>query len=270
VIPRAHITAWRSRAPWPADEQIEQDLVLSRALVAIFEQPAVSRLALFRGGTALHKLFFESPRRYSEDLDLVQHEAAPIGELVAGIRGALDSWLGAPKWKQGEERFTLVYRFETTIRPVIRMRVKIEINTREHFAVLGITRRRFEIENPWFTGGADLPVYELDELLGTKLRALYQRKKGRDLYDLSHGLRADGVDPARVILCFQRYMSHGGVTPSRAEFEANLAAKLADSVFLEDLAPLIPADERYEVEAAADEVRRQLISRLSGRSWKGW
>ena len=37
----------------------------------------------------------------------------------------------------------------------------------------------------WFTGAAKVLTYDLDELLGTKLRALYQRKKGRDLFDLN-------------------------------------------------------------------------------------
>ena len=38
MIPRANITAWRGTAPWPEDWQVEQDLVLSRALVDIFKQ----------------------------------------------------------------------------------------------------------------------------------------------------------------------------------------------------------------------------------------
>lgn len=71
MIPRANITAWRSVAPWPSNEQVEQDLVLSRALVAMFSQKVVADRAIFRGGTALHKLFLWASRRYSEDIDLV-------------------------------------------------------------------------------------------------------------------------------------------------------------------------------------------------------
>jgi len=78
LIPRAHITAWRAHAPWPSDAQIEQDLVLSRALVEIFGKPVVSQALAFRGGTALHKLFLERPGRYSEDIDLVQIDAGAI------------------------------------------------------------------------------------------------------------------------------------------------------------------------------------------------
>jgi hypothetical protein len=57
MIPRAHITAWRSQAPWPTDAQIEQDLALTRALTGIFKRSAIARAVAFRGGTALHKLY---------------------------------------------------------------------------------------------------------------------------------------------------------------------------------------------------------------------
>ena len=39
------------------------------------------------------------------------------------------------------------------------------------------------MENSWFSGRCELTTYALEELLGTKLRALYQRAKGRDLFD---------------------------------------------------------------------------------------
>lgn len=94
MIPRANITAWRNHAPWPTNAQVEQDLLLSRALVAMYQNPLVARNAFFRGGTALHKLFFHPAGRYSEDIDLVQYRAGPIGELVEGIRESLDPWLG--------------------------------------------------------------------------------------------------------------------------------------------------------------------------------
>jgi len=269
LIPRANITAWRTVAPWPSNEQVEQDLVLSRALVAMYGQKVVVDRAVFRGGTALHKLFFSAGGRYSEDIDLVQRDAGPIGELINAIREALDSWLGSPRWKQGQGRFTLYYRFETSFAPVSTRRLKIEINTREHFAVLGTDTRPFTVENPWFTGAAGLSVYHLDELLGTKLRALYQRKKGRDLYDLWLALGTGKPNPSRVVECFQRYMDHDGATVSRAEFEANLAAKLASAVFLEDLRLLVPAEVEYDPAKAARVVKDELIAKLPGEPWKG-
>ncbi len=269
MIPRANITAWRSSAPWPSNEQVEQDLVLSKALVLMFRNPVVSEQATFRGGTALHKLFLPSPGRYSEDIDLVQCEPGPIGGLVDAIRDDLDSWLGAPRWKQGAGRFTLHYRFETAFEPVSTMRLKVEINTREHFSVLDVRRYTFEVDNPWFRGTAEVPVYQLEELLGTKMRALYQRKKGRDLFDLWLALESLEGDPDRVVECFRRYMDNDGAAASRAEFEANLAAKLDDTSFLEDMRFLIPADIIYEPIIAARKIQDVLISRLPGRPWKG-
>lgn len=70
MSPRANITAWRIATPWPDNTQVEQDLLLSRALVAMHQRPAVAEHAVFRGGTALHKLFFDQPGCYSEDIDL--------------------------------------------------------------------------------------------------------------------------------------------------------------------------------------------------------
>jgi len=269
LIPRANITAWRSVAPWPSNEQVEQDLVLSRALVAMFSRKLVADQAVFRCGTALHKLFFEDGCRYSEDIDLVQRDAGPIGELINAIREALDSWLGSPRWKQGQGRFTLDYRFETSFAPVSTRRLKIEINTREHFAVFGTETRPFMVENPWFTGTAALTVYHFDELLGTKLRALYQRRKGRDLYDLWLALATGKADSGRVVECFQRYLKHDGLAVSRAEFEANLAEKLASAVFLEDIGPLVPPGMAYDPAKAALVIKDKLIAKLPGEPWKG-
>lgn len=269
MIPRAHITAWRSQVPWPADEQVEQDLAISRALVVMFSQEGVAEQAIFRGGTALHKLFLGEGARYSEDIDLVQRDAGPIGELVGSIRRALDPWLGEPRWKQGQGRFTLYYRFESTFPPVATRRLKVEINTREHFAVLPIERHPFAVENPWFSGSASLPVYHFDELLGTKMRALYQRRKGRDLFDLAAALRTGRATSPRVVECFRRYLDHDGLTVTRAEFEANLAAKLETAAFRQDILPLLAADAAYEPDAAAELVRRELVSRLPGEPWQG-
>ena len=82
MIPQADIIAWRRVAPWPDDAMVEQDLVLSRALVEIFSDAALAHGLALRGGTALHKLVLAPPSRYSEDLDFVQVEAGPIGAVL--------------------------------------------------------------------------------------------------------------------------------------------------------------------------------------------
>lgn len=243
--------------------------MLSRALVAMFQAPAVAEGAAFRGGTALHKVFFSTPGRYSEDIDLVQRDRGPIGGLISSIRSSLDSWLGTPRWKQGSGRFTLVYRFTSTFEPVSEMRLKVEVNTREHFNVLGVGRRPFVVENPWFGGATELPLYEIDELLGTKMRALYQRRKGRDLFDLWLASERAAVDPDRVVTCFRRYLEHDGQSVSRAEFEANLLPKLGDPGFGRDIEPLVAPGIHWDFDGAAKYVLETLVSRLPGEPWKG-
>src|SRR5207344_1808278 len=101
---------------------------------------------------------------------------------------------------------TLNYRFDSEDTPSVSLKLKVEINSREHFTVHGLKDRRFEVDSRWFTGTANVRSYELDELLGTKLRALYQRKKGRDLFDLALALQRGGVSADRLVAAFKRYM----------------------------------------------------------------
>jgi len=53
MIPQDYITAWSRVAPWASQRQVEQDLIISRALVAIFSDPFLRGELRFRGGTAL-------------------------------------------------------------------------------------------------------------------------------------------------------------------------------------------------------------------------
>lgn len=103
--------------------------------------------------------------------------------------------------------------------PVVQARVKLEINTREHFAVHGFATRSLEVENRWFSGAAEIATYTMPELLGTKLRALYQRKKGRDLLDLDLALDHPEFNADLLLEAFGEYMTFGGTPVTRAQFE---------------------------------------------------
>jgi len=263
MIPRAHITAWRSTAPWTTDAQVEQDLVISRALVDLYRDDLLTRELAFRGGTALQKLHFDPPVRYSEDIDLVQVNPGPIGPVLQAMRSCLDPWLGEPRWKQSQGRATFVYRFDSEAKPVTPLKLKVEINTREHFSVLGLRRARFQVDNPWFRGEADILTFGPEELLGTKVRALYQRKKGRDLFDLSVALSSlPDLDAQAIVDCFLRYMEHDGLRVTRTQFEQNLAEKMDDDVFLRDVPPLLVSGTSYDPHRALDLIQRALISKL--------
>ena len=56
MISAAYIKEWRRAAPWQKNDQVEQDLIISRALVEIFNQSVLAENLAFRGGTALYKL----------------------------------------------------------------------------------------------------------------------------------------------------------------------------------------------------------------------
>ena len=247
---------------------VEQDLVLSRALVEIFRIPELADALAFRGGTALHKLYLAPGTRYSEDIDLVQTRSEPIGPTFDRLRAVLDPWLGAPKRDQKAGRVNLVYRFRSE-GPLSRpMRVKIEINSREHLCLLGWERRPFAVHTEWFSGDATLTTFALDELMGTKLRALYQRKKGRDLFDLDRALDA-GAQPSRLVEVFERYMTDGGHHVTRALFEQNLHDKRRQDVFRHDMIPLLRPGVVWDPEAALDRILADLVARLPGAPWAG-
>lgn len=269
MIPRADIVAWRQVAPWPDDAMVEQDLVLSRALVEIFSDRALAGRLGLRGGTALHKLVLAPAGRYSEDIDLVQARAGPIGPILDLLKARLDPWLGEPSRDLAVASVSLLYRFESEVPPVRRLRLKIEINTREHFALYGFLRRPFAVASRWFAGEARVRTYTLDELLATKLRALYQRRRGRDLFDLWDASRRGSARPARVVAALRRYLRAERHQITRAQFERNLAAKSTDRAFLAEVTPLLAPGLEYDGAAAIALVRRDFVTRLPGAAWKG-
>lgn len=106
MIPRDFVTEWRGHAPWVQDIQVEQDLVISRALVEIFSRPRLAKALAFRGGTALYKLHLRPAARYSEDIDLVQVAPESIGPTLDELREVLDPWLGEPTRKVKEGTYS--------------------------------------------------------------------------------------------------------------------------------------------------------------------
>ena len=263
MIPQRYILEWQQIAPWTNDAQVEQDLVISRALVEIFQSPLLQRSLAFRGGTALHKLYISPQVRYSEDIDLVQITSEPIKPILVELRKRL-SFLGTKRIvKQHIHNNTIVYRFESEIPPIVSLRLKIEINTREHFNVLGLQQFPFSVVNGWFTGEAELTAYSLEELLGTKLRALYQRRKGRDLFDLYWAITNCSVEDDKILACYKRYMTFVvDKVPTQKQVLQNLEEKMQDHEFLSDMQAIIRPGIDYTEEEAWKVVRARLIEHL--------
>ena len=155
----------------------------------------------------------------------------------------------------------------------VRISLKIEINTREREAYDPPIEIPFGVENPWFTGEAAIPTFSREEMLATKLRALLQRNKGRDLFDLDHALTVfEGLNTARIVECFRLYLEKAEIAISRAEAQQRMFQKLVNPTFFTDMRPLLQTDR---AKALTDEtlkatfvrVMKELIDRIPGDEW---
>jgi predicted nucleotidyltransferase component of viral defense system len=262
MIPANEIIAWSNLVPWITYEQIEQDLVICRSLVEIFSNEFLAENLVFRGGTALHKLYLQPQPRYSEDIDLVQKKIGPIKEIIKELQKCM-SFLGEPTVKQKANNNTLVYRFNSESVTPISLRLKIEINCREHFSVLGYTSKEFSVNTGWYNGKCHIQTYQLEEMIGTKVRALYQRKKGRDLYDLYKALTVTNLNIEQVLKCYKEYMSFVvDNPPTQKQYLKNMELKMIDREFIDDTLSLLRVGEKYDYIKAYKLIKINLLEKI--------
>lgn len=233
MIPRAQIIEWSRTTPWPSEDQVEQDLVLSRLIVDIANHERLGEELNFRGGTCLHKLHISTPRRYSEDLDCVRRSPTAIGPVFDDLR-TIAAELDLRVNTDIAEIPKLFMR--GTFESGTPFRIKIEMNTHERLPARPHQGREFEVDSTWYSGRAAVLTFDSHELVATKIRALYQRSKGRDLFDLWLALNELGLDGREIAACLEPYRPDGY---SRSLAENNLSAKLQDQGFRSDLAPLV-------------------------------
>jgi predicted nucleotidyltransferase component of viral defense system len=251
MIPAMNIVAWGRTVPWAEDRQVEQDLVICRALVEIFNDSFLKEQLRFRGGTALNKLHFPKPLRYSEDIDLTRTTEGGVGPVISALRKILEPWMGRGHYDLGligpKLTFTMKAEDKNATQPI---RVKVEIATRERIAYEGAHCVKFEVKNPWFTGTADIATFTKEEILATKLRALLRRDKGRDLLDLAYAIvELENLDTARVVTCVGKYLVAADQAISRVEAEQR---KKFDGA---------------TARAAFELVFREFIKRIPGEAW---
>jgi predicted nucleotidyltransferase component of viral defense system len=263
MIPKPHIAKWQDHAPWKQFYQVEQDLVISRALVEIFSDDFLRENIAFRGGTALHKLYLNPAPRYSEDIDLVQIKAGPIKPIMERLKEVITFFEEPRKTQVKGHGAKALYRF-TSEYEEIRLRLKLEISCKEHFNVLDWVDFPFEVESEWFSGKCEIRTYSINELLGTKLRALYQRSKGRDLFDLDYSRLNIELNIEEIINCFKEYTSFatGNKPPSKKEFLFNIEEKEIDPDFTGDMEALLRPEITYNQEEAFAWLKKELIEKI--------
>lgn len=260
MIPAQFVKQWREFVPWRTLAQVEQDLMLSRVLVHLYSNQCVRDSLLFRGGTALNKLFLKPPARYSEDLDFVQRRPEPVGQIIDAIRGSLQSLLGEPQRSVTRHSAKLVYRYTSVEN--LPARIKIEINTTEHIQILPLCAIPFDVTSKWFSDAVTVYTHSIDELMASKLRALYQRRKGRDLFDIWYVAGQNLVDLDKVVEIFGEYCKREDACISKKEFIKNLELKRAHADYPTDMYALLPHDSNWHFENAYEYVLENVISRL--------
>ncbi|MCL2483523.1 MAG: nucleotidyl transferase AbiEii/AbiGii toxin family protein [Propionibacteriaceae bacterium] len=243
--------------PWATADQIEQDLLLSRAICAIADHPYLGNELLFRGGTALHKLQLPTPLRYSEDLDYVRTTAGGIGTLTGALLD-LGRDLGFDVRSKITEHPKVYWR--TISQAGNPLRIKVEVNTHERSPAFPVAHIPFEVTSPWWSGTSDVPIFQLAELIATKLRALYQRSKGRDLFDIWLTLTQTSLNPSEVLLAFKSYRPAGYTAKTAV---ANLESKLANPDFRHDIDQLATRPTiSYDADEAAKVVIRAFLENM--------
>jgi predicted nucleotidyltransferase component of viral defense system len=263
--------------PWPNRRQVEQDLLLCRAMAAIFEDDFLRGQVAMRGGTLLHKVHLAPAARFSEDIDLVVCGDRPEDHIRKALRRVLMEVLGTPKtsvWDavtvavRNAVRPSRVLRMTYTVPavsvPGAVLEVKVEANVSERSSHRPLVEIPFSFPFRGEPVGTHLSGYDIHEMLGTKMRALFQRRRGRDLFDLYWAFthHRPPVNPALVIESFLHYLRAEGTTAVRQDFIDILDSHLADPGFRSDTDNLLRQGIDYDSIRAGRVIRSSLLDLL--------
>jgi len=262
--------------PWTDELQVEQDLLLSLSMVAIFEDKFLKEHIAMRGGTALHKIHLAPPARYSEDVDLVAITERDETHIAAGLKRVLRPILGErvrsiPKDIALKVRnvfrpsriLRMEYEVPSVMAPARGMKIKIETNVSERTPFLAPVQMAYAVPFQGVEKMAEVISYDLNEMLGTKMRALFQRDAGRDLFDLYRAKDGPGFDADKAIEAFNHYMAGERKFVRRADFLEAFRRHCANPAFRSDMETLLREDLGYNFDAAAKWVEEELLSRLT-------
>ena len=246
MIPYNTITAWGVSHPWVTREQIEQDMLLSKAICDIYNNEKLANELIFRGGTALNKVILSEPYRYSEDLDFVRTSTGGIGDIMKELTYIGKTTGYEVKTKIGQ--YPKLY-WLTQAQTGHKIRIKIEINTQERTPVLPIVTTIHSIKSDWYSSESKIISYRPEEIAATKIRALYQRSKGRDLFDLWLLTTDVGVEIDLVLKAFSIYRPIGY---TRQKGIDNLLLKMKNTGFISDIKNLLSPRIDYYPDKAVE------------------
>ena len=272
------ILAHQQQVPWPNLRQVEQDLLLCRAMTALFDDGFLKTQIAMRGGTLLHKVHLAPASRYSEDIDLVvigdrpdEHIRKAINRVLLGVLGRPTSsaWqavkLAVRNAVKPSKVLRVIYRVPSVADPRgTPLEIVIEANVTERKSYRPISLLPFSYLFRDEMVATTVNGFEIHEMLGTKMRALFQRRRGRDLFDLYWALTEAGtpVNPAEIIELFLYYLQQEGTVATRDEFIGLLQSHLNDRGFLTDMNALLRTGIAYDPVVAGDFVISNLLQLL--------
>jgi predicted nucleotidyltransferase component of viral defense system len=274
-LTRRDILEHQQNVPWPNLRQVEQDLLLCQSMIALFNDDFLQSQVAMRGGTLLHKVHLAPASRYSEDIDLVIVGDRPDDHISKAIRRVLRVILGKPTFSAWEE-IKLAVRNAVKPSKVLRetyhvrsiadpggnpLEIVVEVNATERKPYKDIAQLPFELKLRNQTHQTMVYGFDINEMLGTKMRALFQRTRGRDLFDLYWALTksTEPADPAGIIDAFQHYMEQEKSEAGRDDFIEAMNIKLADKGFMSDMNPLLRTGLTYNPKVAGEYVIKNLL-----------
>jgi predicted nucleotidyltransferase component of viral defense system len=193
----------------------EKNYVNSWILWAIYTSPYGDNL-LFKGGTALSKLYFPETWRYSEDLDFGVEgeyhgtEAALQGALEDAARASgVDFEVTKHRELQKAEYPTHYVDIDIQYNAVLGQKntTSLDVMVDEYIAFNSVTHHHSYEDVPEF----ELTAYSREEIFAEKLRALYQRSQARDYYDLYRMMTEAHIDDSIILSAFTRKCEHDGL-----------------------------------------------------------
>ena len=176
---------------------VEKDFVISVILLLISELPEFSKYSrkmAFRGGTCIKKVYFPDETRFSEDLDFTSLTIDESNSFLEEVKHLIGRNLGITTFERTEieyqnERgldFTLYYT------SLLQQRNHIAFNLSTATPVEEPKKMKVEV-SPYFKGSPKVPTMSLNEIVAEKMRALLQRKKPRDVFDIWFLIYEKGV-----------------------------------------------------------------------------
>ncbi|OQX19633.1 MAG: CRISPR-associated protein Csx11 [Candidatus Altiarchaeales archaeon A3] len=231
---------------------LERDYVIEWVLKSIYGYPQLKDILIFKGGTALKKAYFKD-YRFSADLDFTAIKDVG-GNILKTIfenivkKSAEDSGISfldiefeQTRDEYNEEAFEIKIPFiGPTQQKNSPPKIKVQITRYEKLFFKPEEKDLISTYSDNKDCTVKLKVYSLEEIIGEKLRALHQRVRPRDLYDLYYLLTTQNINKIRVCECFLKKCEHKKVDWNIDPFEKSDDFKNAWNISLKDLISNVP------------------------------